>query len=99
MKIDNKVVDVEREEERDHEDERMVRRKWTKEENKHVEKEEERDHEVEVMVRRWWTKEENKLVMRCFYRSDPTRKAYRKRDLRLVNQARVIRINTNRGCR
>ena len=113
MKIDNKVVDVEREEERGHEDERMVRRKWTKEENKHVEKEEERDHEVEVMVRRWWTKEENKLVMRCFYRSDPTRKAYRKRmiaiwreigtfeitEQRLVNQARVIRINTNRGCR
>ena len=34
MKADNKEVHVEREEERDPEAEMMVRRRWTKEENK-----------------------------------------------------------------
>ena len=72
-----------------------------------MEREEESDHEVEMMVRRRWTKEVSKLVMRCFYKSDPTRTGYRKqmialwRDIgtfeiteqRLVDQVRVIRAN------
>ena len=44
----------------------------------HVKRKEERDPEVEMMVRRRWRKEVNKLVMRCFYQSNPTRRAYRK---------------------
>ena len=56
------------------------KKKGTKTNNKvvHVEREEERDPEAEMMVRRRWTKEENKLMIRCFYRSDPTRRGYRK---------------------
>ena len=55
------------------------KKKGTKTDNKvvHVEREEERDPEAEMIVRRRWTKEENKLI-RCFYRSDPTRRGYRK---------------------
>ena len=56
------------------------KKKGTKTDNKvvQVEREEERDPEAEMMVRRRWTKEENKLMIRCFYRSDPTRRGYRK---------------------
>ena len=81
----------------------------TKTDNKveQVEREEESDHEVEMMVSRRWTKEVSKLVMRCFYKSDPTRTGYRKRmiaiwrdigtfeitEQRLVDQVRVVRAN------
>ena len=72
-----------------------------------MDREEESDHEVEMMVRRRWTKEVSKLVMTCFYKSDPTRRGYRKRMIaickdigifeitkqRLVDQVRVIRTN------
>ena len=61
----------------------------------------------QVTARRKWHKEVNKIVMRCFYRSEPTKRGYRKRMLgiwkelgvfeiseqRLADQARAIRTN------
>ena len=58
-------------------------------------------------ARRRWNKEVNKLVMRCFFRSEPTKRGYRKRmfgiwkeigvfeitEKRLADQARMIRVN------
>ena len=63
--------------------------------------------ENQKAVRQLWSKEMNKLVMSCFYRSDPTKRGYRKRmiaiwreigafeinEQRLADQARVIRAN------
>ena len=57
--------------------------------------------------RKKWNKEVNKIIMECFYRSDPTRRGYRKRMLanwkeigvfecteqRIVDQSRCIRTN------
>ena len=54
-----------------------------------------------------WSKEVNKIVMRCFYKSEPNKRGYRKRMLeiwtdigvfevteqRLADQSRAIRIN------
>ena len=61
----------------------------------------------QATARRNWNKEVNKIVMRCFYRSEPTKRGYRKRVLsiwkelgvfeiseqRLADQARAIRTN------
>ena len=54
-----------------------------------------------------WNTEVNKLVMRCFFRSEPTKRGYRKRmvgiwkeiglfeitEQRLADEARMIRVN------
>ena len=43
-----------------------------------------------------WTKEVNKIVMRCFYKSDPSKRGYRKRMIAIWNDIGVFEITEQR---
>ena len=50
----------------------------------------------QATARMKWNKEVNKIVMRCFYRSEPAKRGYRKRMLSIWNELGVFEITEQR---
>ena len=50
----------------------------------------------QATARRKWNKEVNKIVMRCFYRSEPTKRGCRKMMLSMRNELGVLEISEQR---
>ena len=49
-----------------------------------------------MTARKKWTKEVNKLVMKCFYKSDPSKRGYRWRMMNIWREIRVFNIGEQR---